>query len=386
VTISGAGLTRPIHLCHVFSSFEPGGPEVRAATLINLLGSRYEHTIIAADGKYGTANRISGGSRVQYIPPPPGKGSVLYGLTLLPLLRSIAPQVVATYNWGAIDAVVASRLARRWPVIHSEDGFGVDELTALKRRRVLARRLLLRGAYATLVPSTTLLRIATVEYRIPRERVILIRNGVDTTVFRPGRAFEWRRAAGIPDDAIVIGTVGALRAEKHVSFLLEAFAAASIPGARLLVVGDGPCRGELEAQALRLGVSDRVFFVGTTNNPVEYYQATDVFTLSSLTEQMPISLLEAMACGLPVVATSVGDVPNMLTDEQRRMLVQPRDVAAYARALADLAGDASLRASLGAGNRCRAETTYPLTRMVECYDRLYSAAAAGRPLTMVPNV
>ena len=374
--------SRAIHICHVFSSFDPGGPEVRAATLMNLLGPSFEHTIIATNGRYGAADRIDRGVTVRLVEPPPGKGSVLYGLKLLPLLRSLAPRLVTTYNWGAIDAVIASRLARTWPVIHSEDGFGVDELDTLKRRRVLTRRMLLTHTYATLVPSTTLRRIAIEQYRLPAERVVFIRNGVDLTTFTPGRDFEWRRSVGIPDAAVVIGTVGALRPEKNIGFLLDAVADAALPDTYVLIVGDGPCRADLEAHAKRRGVADRTLFVGSVRNPAEYYQAMDVFTLSSLTEQMPIALLEAMACGLPVVATAVGDIPLMLGAAQASVLVSPESGDAYTRALRTLATDAQLRDRLGALNRRRAETEYPLLRMVERYQSLYAAAAAGQPLSV----
>ena len=377
-----SAVSPPIHICHVFSSFDPGGPEVRAATLMNLLGPCFEHTIIATNGQYGAADRIDRGVAFRLVEPPPGKGSIFYGLKLLPLLRSLAPRLVTTYNWGAIDAVIASRLAHSWPVIHSEDGFGVDELDALKRRRVLTRRLLLNNAYATLVPSTTLRQIAIEQYRVPPERVVFIRNGVDLSRFRPGRAFEWRRSVGIPDTAVVIGTVGALRAEKNIGLLLDAFADAAPPEACLLIVGDGPCRHDLEAHAERRNITQRTFFVGSIRDTVEYYQAMDVFTLSSLTEQMPIALLEAMACGLPVVATAVGDVPTMLGAAQASALVSPANPAAYSRALATMATDAPLRSRLGAHNRQRAETEYPLPRMVERYQSLYAAAAAGQPLSV----
>lgn len=372
----GAVVSRRIHICHVFSSFDPGGGEVRAATLINLLGEQFEHTIIAADGRYGTADRLAPSALVRIMQPPPGKGSVFYGLKLLPVLRSIAPDLVTTYNWGAIDAVIASRLARQWPVIHSEDGFGVDELTSLKRRRVLTRRLFLHGAYATVVPSMTLLDIALKQYRLPRERVVFIPNGVDLSAFHPGKLLDWRRSAGIPDHAVVIGTVSALRPEKNFSLLLNAFADLQTPDAYLLFVGDGPCRGELEAVAERREVRPRTLFVGTIRAPADYYRAMDVFALSSVTEQMPIALLEAMACGLPVIATGVGDVPAVLDTSRALQVVPPGDSGSYGEALGRMVADEHLRATLGARNRRRAEEEYPLSKMVQRYERLYSGAAS----------
>jgi L-malate glycosyltransferase len=151
---------------------------------------------------------------------------------------------------------------------------------------------------------------------------------------------------------------------------LRGFAKAALPEARLLLLGDGPCRAGLEGLAGELGIAGKVVFAGHVEDTSRLYAALDVFVMSSDTEQMPLALLEAMACGLPAVCTDAGDTAAMLDETP----VPIGNVDAYAEALRRLAADAGLRASLGAKNRQRAASMYSLDHMVNEYDALYTAA------------
>ena len=220
--------------------------------------------------------------------------------------------------------------------MHVEDGFGPEERDRQIRRRVLTRRLALRWSTLAL-PSRTLVRIATETWRLDPRRVHYIPNGIDLGRF-PG-AHDPAIAAAWRGEGPVVATVAALRAEKNLGRLLRAFAAAtqgrgagsvlggsppggsppgrSPPGARpgrLVIVGDGPERAGLEALAASLGIAPRVSFLGHIADPAPLYAGFDLFALSSDTEQMPIAVIEAMAAGLPVAATDVGDVRGMLAE------------------------------------------------------------------------
>src|ERR1039458_900577 len=139
------------------------------------------------------------------------------------------------------------------PIVHHECGFGAEESVSLKPRRVLARRVLLRPAFAVAVTSRTLRDISIQRFKVPPKKVRWIRTGVDGERFRPGLSRDWRRQAGVRGDELLFGFVGGLRPEKNLRLLLRAFAAARIPNSRLALVGEGDDRLLLERLASRWG-------------------------------------------------------------------------------------------------------------------------------------
>jgi glycosyltransferase involved in cell wall biosynthesis len=360
----------PQHAVHVFSTFLPGGPQVRTANLINRLGRDWRHTIFAMDGRFGTESRIDRDLDIRTHALPPRKN----GISVAKTVRSLSPDLLITYNWGAIEVTAAAAIWRFCPVIHAEDGFGADEADGPKRRRALARRLFLNRIYMTVVPSHTLLNIARRAYSLKPDKVRLIVNGVDTARFQPGRDNSVRRGLGLNEDDVLFGFVGHLRKEKNLQMLLRAFRTASRPGDVLALVGDGPLRGELDCLSRELGIGERVRFLGHDEDTSKYYAAMDVFVMSSVTEQMPIALLEAMASGVAAVCTDAGDTAAMLAER----CPSPADLDGYTAALRSVRDDAGLRASLAGKNRNRAVEFYSLDRMIGEYAELYSSAAGSR--------
>ena len=364
------------HFCHVFSTFDPGGAEVRTVQILNALGPAVKHTIIATNGRYGATERIHNHVSFDIVPPPPGKGGILYALALSRTLQAIKPDLLLTYNWGAIDAVIAAVAKPLCPVLHAEDGFGPEEAVTLKRRRTWTRRVFLNRIFGTVVPSKVLLSIALTQFGLKKQKVSYIPNGVDHYRFTPERTSSWRRAHAIPDDGLLVGSVGSLRAEKNYGLLIEAVRRMDRPNVWLAFAGDGPCRPQLELIAREVGLASRVLFAGAMADPVPFYQSLDVFGLSSMTEQMPLSVLEAMACGLPVVSTDVGDVRDMLgpAAHTQDTLVPPGDTGAYASALAGIVGNVEKRRELGRQNRARCLECYTQDRMFRAYREIYQAA------------
>jgi len=362
-----------MHIFHVFSTFAVGGPQVRTIQMMNAWGGRFRHTIFAMDGRYAAREKIAPGVPVIF-----GESSER-GLRrvreIVRRVRAERPNLLLTYNWGAIEVALGAQLFTRCPVIHLEDGFGPDEAHGLKKRRVRTRRMVLRGAYATIVPSRTLYEIARNQYRLPERKIRYIPNGADTERFKPGRNLEWRERLGIAPDALVVGTIGALRPEKNLELLVHAFAAAAIPGSALVVIGEGNCRADLEKLADELKLDGRAFFPGGVADPAPCYGAFDIFAMSSKTEQMPMSLLEAMACGLPAICTDVGDSRHILDTPESPAIVPPGDVEAYAAALRTLAENPDLRARTGEGNYRRCVREYSFSRMLAGHGELYAAAA-----------
>lgn len=363
------------HLCHLFPTFDPGGPEVRTATLINASHGAFRQTVVSLDGGFSCQTRFLRKDAVSFVQAPPKVRQSLYPLALARMLRALKPDLVLTYNWGAIDGVLAARLCGIRRVIHAEDGFGPDEIHRQKLRRVLARRVILKGAARVVCPSLTLVRVARSVWRLQPSKVSYIPNGVDVRRFSPGPpgvAEEVRRRFGWAGSATVVGTVGHLREEKNQARLLRAFSmVADQAKARLLIVGGGPSREKLECLARELGVADHVAFMGVVGDPLDCYRAMDIFAVSSDTEQMPIAVLEAMSVGLPVVSTDVGDVRQMVSQPNWGYVVPFEKEATYAEALTKLLKDAVARVILGQANREKCLREYEQATMIQAYLDLY---------------
>lgn len=358
-----------MRLLHVFPSFGLGGQQVRLATLAQALGPAFTHQVLSLDGDISAARLFAG--RVDAAPLVLKKTGFLDAANLRLLaaaIRKSGAAVLYTYNFGSLEAAVANRFDLRLPHIHQEDGFGPDEASGRQKlKRVLFRRLLLRRS-TTVVPSIALEQSALRVWKLPASGVRRIPNGVDIARFS---AVAPPRIGGV-----TVGSVGALRREKNYHRLIRCFCAAQILSARLILVGDGPELASLQALSAASGGS--VDFPGRMTAPEEAYARFDIFALSSDTEQMPLSLMEAMAAGLPVVATDVGDVVNMVSAVNRPFIVRTDDEAGFADCLARLGADADLRRTIGEANRRVAMERFGLDAMVDAYRALCFSVALSK--------
>lgn len=362
------------HLVHVFSTFAPAGPQVRTAKLLAHFGARARHTIVAMDNRTDARELLAAHLDVHFAPAPPKAGTLATVPRMRTLLRELSPDLVLTYNFGAIDSVVAARLLGL-RVLHHEDGFLPDEAQGLKLRRSWMRRLCLRGDVDVVVISANLQRIASERWGLAERRLHFVPNGIEFERFEPRDGGSALRASlGIPESALLVGAVGHLRPEKNVPRLLRAVAAcAAVHDVHVLLLGDGPERSRLEELARAPELLGRVHFAGYQSDPRAHYRAMDVFALTSDTEQMPMALLEAMASALPVVATDVGDVRAMLPESARDCVVRlgPDCEAGLSTALGKLACDASLRSRLGAAGRAQVSERFSFAAMAGRYEALY---------------
>lgn len=371
-----------MRILHIHSSFNPGGKELRAAKLINAFGAHVEHAIVSGvPGAMGAAGMIDPAIPVRYPAFP-----ALTGRPSLKRFRQIAEamrgfDLVLSYNWGAMDAVMAHRLfARRLglaPLVHHEDGFNHDEVLRLKPSRNLYRRLALPTAAALVVPSGVLEQIAQKVWRRPAVQVRRIANGIPLDDFRrPPRGDALPDLVKQPGE-LWVGTMAGLRAVKNLPRLVEACAGLPLPW-KLVIVGEGPDRPAIEARIRELGMEGRAFLPGHATDPAAVMPLFNLFALSSDSEQFPISVVEAMAAGIPVVATDVGDIRSMVAQENRPYVEGITDVTGLSVALARLTADAQARASIGAANRSKAEAEYDEQRMIAAYRATYGAALGSR--------
>lgn len=379
----------PARILHIHSTFNLGGKEARAVRLMNAFGDHARHSIISAvPGAIAARDAIDPAIAIDFPedhPPVVGKPAIGRYRDLARYMRGF--DLVLTYNWGAMDAVGARRLFGGPPLVHHEDGFNEDEAGGQKPARVWFRRLMLGAAHAVVVPSESLERIALTSWRQPRTRVRRIANGIQPERYHDRHAefvsastqpraivreTEWMLKQ-VQGDGIVIGTIAGLRAVKNLPRLVRVFAASGVAG-RLRVVGEGPERARIVEEAVRRGVADRLDLPGFNPDPASALLDFDIFALSSDSEQQPISVIEAMASGLPVVATDVGDIQGMVADENLSSIVPKEREDLFAEALGRLAADSDLRAAIGRANRVKALQFFDERQMIARYRALYAEA------------
>lgn len=285
--------------------------------------------------------------------------------------------VVHYHNFAALVAgLPASILGRARVVVRTEHN--------VMRTRAPARHLVSRVAVlredAQIGVSDAVRHSHTDWGRIPRGRFVTVRNGIDETRIAPAadRATT-RRKLGLPDDAFVCLNIGSLTEQKNRHVLLDAAARlADIEELRVLIVGSGPEEEELKRRADELGLSGRVLFLGQRLDIPDLLVASDVFVLSSDWEGLPITILEAMAAGVPCVATAVGGVPEAVMDGVNGLTVEPGDPPALAEGVRRLARDADLRAAFSAAARDTFEQRFRASQMVSQTEALYDLALSGR--------
>lgn len=375
------GNRAPVRILHLHSGFSLGGKEARAVRLMNLMGPRARHVIVSAMRDALDARAaIDPGIDVRF----PADAPSLHGKPGPSRYRALARymrrfDLVLSYNWGAMDGVMAHRIFSPFlhlpPMIHHEDGFNEDESLRRNRKRNWFRYVALPTTEALVVPSTQLERIAADEWR-KRRRVQLIRNGIDVAAYARGPdvpipGFQRRKGE------VVIGTVAGLRKVKDLPRLVRAVA--TLPGnVRLVIVGEGPERAAIAAEAAAAGIADRLVMPGFMAEPARWIGHFDMLALSSRSEQAPIAVIEAMAAGLPVVSPDVGDVAAMVSGQNFPFVAA--DEAAFRKALATLTEDAALRARIGHANRDVAAARFDESIMVAAYENLYARALKGRSL------
>jgi L-malate glycosyltransferase len=370
----------PVRILHLQSSFNLGGKEARTVQLINHFGPEARHTVLSAvPDALGAKNEIDRAIDVEFprdaAPPLYGKPGLARYIRLARYMQRF--DLVLSYNWGSMDGVMAhtlfALLMKLPPLIHHEDGFNQDEAVKLNWKRNAFRKLALKGAQALVVPSKVLHDIARSVWKMPKARLHLISNGIDVKRYQKIEQYDAVPGLERSEGELVVGTIAGLRAVKNLPRLVRAVAKAG-PGVRLWIAGEGPERAAIAAEAERLGIAGRVSMPGFLTNPARYVGTFDIFALSSDSEQFPISLVEAMAAGLPALSTDVGDVMNMVSEENRPFVIAKDDEDAFAMALQRLADDAPLRAKIGAANRALAIAHYDEEQMFSRYRTLYGNA------------
>jgi sugar transferase (PEP-CTERM/EpsH1 system associated) len=363
--------TRALRVVHVIHWLGAGGLEKGISTLVRNASKDVEHVVVAMSGVRDPERLLPAATPLLNLKKPEGHSLRFLG-RLAGVLRELSPCVVHTRNWAGMDGVVAARLAGIRAVVHGEHGWGVDDPLGTSRRRIRVRRFLSRWTRFFLCVSQDLERWLREDVRV-RCPVIQIYNGVDMSAFAGApTGAEVKAELGLRPDALLVGFVGRLDLIKDHPTLFRAFARVRerFPHAELLCVGDGPDRAAIERELV-----PGVHLLGTRYDVPRIVRALDLFVLTSKNEGISNTILEAMASGLPVVATRVGGNPELVEDGTTGRLFPVGDVDALAKALSDYLAEPALRAAHGAAGRDRALRRFGTPAMVHAYEQVWRACA-----------
>ncbi len=364
------------YVAHVVLSLRPGGLERVVLQLVERMDrTRFEPIVVALEGPGDLAPELERiGVPLHVLPRKRGLDvQVLSDLANLFEQKRIS--LVHTHNpsphvYGSFAAsIVRHRGVLRPSVVHTKHGRNHPD----DGRRVMVNRVAAAFSDRVVAVSDDARKVALEVERIEPHRLITIRNGVDTTKVCPGDGSATRRALGIADDVFHIGCVARLSIEKDHATLLHALSIlrARRPRVCLTIVGDGALRTELEELAAILDLREVVKFVGFTSDVASFLPSFDVFALSSRTEGTSLTLLEAAAAALPIVATRVGGNGEIVEDGESGILVPAGHPRAFADALETVATREDRRA-MGARGRADIVARYDLAKMVAAYDTLYT--------------
>jgi len=369
---------RKINLMIAVAGLGIGGAEVVIERLVRTLDQRrFNVTIccIKVAGPIGEALRRDGFDVV--VLTTPGRSRVDY-FTFLRMRRVIRERrinIVHSHTTdGLADAAICRMLSPRLKLLHT---FHFGNYPYLESRQRTLERVFSRFASRMVAVGEVQRRQILATYGFRDSRLGRVWNGVPPCDLTPTGAF--RAALGIGDE-VLIGTVATLIQQKGLDDLLAAAKRLRDSGhrTRFVVVGDGHLRTELEQKRNELGLQDTVTFTGWVKDASRHaVPEFDVFFQPSLWEAMSIAVLEAMAASVPVVATRVGENPHILTDGENGLLVEPRDVAGMADALARLVDDAGLRQRLGAAAHATVARRFSVEHMTHDYERIYEELACS---------
>lgn len=358
----------PVHITHVIYRLAIGGMENGVVNLVNGMDSRFKHHIVSLTDATEFQQRITNPEvRVTTLNKKPGKDLGCYW-RLWKVLRSERCDIVHTRNFGTVDCGLIARLAGVRTLVHSEHGWDMSDLSGGNPKYIRLRRWLAPLATRWLAVSANICDWLEHTVGVRADKLTQIYNGVDAERFYP--------APESSGATLHAGFVGRLEEVKNPQSMIRALATLRkrtdlARPVELTVVGDGSQLEGLRDQARKAKLDDVVHFAGSRKDVPDLMRSFNVFILSSFNEGISNTILEAMACGLPVVATAVGGNPELIVDEETGRLYPSDDDVSLADCLAAYANDETLRASHGRAARRRIDQTFTLPAMVSAYEKFY---------------
>ena len=362
-----------VKVVHIVPMLSPGGAERVAVHIVRGLNrQRYDPVVVSFTGRLGCdLDRLleEAGVEVRYLSKRPGFDHRMYS-RLHPVLRDCQPDIVHTHLHVLRYALPSLLLLKRSALLHTVHNLAEREIEPLLRW--LQRFALNHGVVPVAVAEEVAVSLGRL-YGI--QGCPVISNGIPTDYYaRPQTPrIEWRAREGFRDEDILFVCVARFAAQKNHALLLRAFAQgpASDPNAHLVLVGEGALQERLEEQAKSFGLTHQVHFLGLRTDVPDVLGAMDVFVLSSDYEGNPLSVMEAMASGLPIVSTAAGGVPDLFESGREGLIVQPGDVQGLSNSMVSLLGNREARQSMGMAAAQRARESFDVSTMVRAYEELY---------------
>lgn len=376
---------RPL-IAHVMYRFDVGGLENGIVNLINHMPhGAYRHVVIALTEITDFRRRIVRDD-VQFIALNKHPGHALWMYPrLFRLFRELRPHIVHTRNLAALELAVPAWAAGVAFRIHGEHGRDVGDLDGSNKKFQWVRRLYRPFVTYYIALSHDLAHYLTDRVGVGRNKVCQIYNGVDAQRFYPADRRQAMTGCPFDDsDLWLVGTVGRMQTVKNQTDLARAFIEVLrlVPALRkrlrLVMIGDGSLRQPVQALLEEAGCADLAWLPGERSDVPDVLRGLDCFVLPSLAEGVSNTILEAMACGLPVIATDVGGNRELVDDGRTGILVLPANVPALAAAIAGLADDGKRAAAMGRAGRQRVEREFSMAAMVDQYRTLYDRCQPGR--------
>ena len=367
---------RKIHVQHVLLSLEPGGLENGVVNVINGLDpSRIQNSVCCLKQAGEFASRIKDRGVPVFEMGLQKGNDLLLPFRLAMLFRRSKVDIVHTRNAEAFFyGFLGAKIAGVSSIIHSEHGRIFDD----RAIRFWAQKLF--SKYTDIIFSLSeQLRSDLVKFvGIPADKIGVLHNGVDVSRFNTVRREDVRKELGISAERVVVGSIGRLVSVKNYPLLLRAVKSSNLDMTTILFVGDGPERDKLKKLAISDGLIERVIFLGHRENVADLLGAMDIFVLPSVSEGMSNTMLEAMAAGIPVIASRVGGNPEIVRDGIDGLLFESGNERALSELLRGLVDSPPLRTQLGLAGRKRVVEKFSLEAMISQYDSLYTSVALKR--------
>lgn len=373
--------TTKIKVLHIISSFGIGGMENGLVNIINHSRDKsIDHEICCISESGKSEQRLNRKIRIYEL----NKGresNVQFILKLVHTIRSINPDIVHTRSWAGVDGILAAKIAGVTKIIHGEHGWSPEDPRGMNVKRRIIRWLVFHLTHRVVAVSEDIRQWLIQRLRVNPVKIKKIINAVDTDRFRPVANEEilvqGRKRHGIPEGKTVLGIVARLDPIKRHDLLIRAVKELEHPDIVLVVVGDGPVRTQLEKMAKDLNMASGVLFLGEQDNLQDLYPLLDILVLPSDNEGISNTILEAMACGLPIVASRTGGNVELVAGNQNGLLFEPGNLQDLVKALKYYLNTREKMEAHGRKSRALALRDYAISRMVAGYETMYQPKDLG---------